>query len=68
MQARYFEPWCEKLAAWASDEQALELICTGFTRFTRAGMAEAWKGEAPSHPALQAMEGLEEQLKSLANP
>ncbi|TDF81989.1 exodeoxyribonuclease V subunit beta [Pseudomonas sp. H9] len=69
MQARYFEPWCEKLAAWASDEQALELdLGTGFTRFTRTGMAEAWKGEPPSHPALQVMEGLQEQLKALPTP
>jgi exodeoxyribonuclease V beta subunit len=69
MQARYFEPWCEKLAAWASDEQALELdLGTGFTRLTRVGMAEAWKGEPPSHPALQAMESLREQLEALPTP
>lgn len=69
MQARYFEPWCEKLAAWAADELALELdLGTGFTRLTRAGMAEAWKGEPPSHPALQVMEGLQDQLKALPTP
>lgn len=69
MQARYFEPWCEKLKAWAEDDQALELdLGTGFSRFTRAGMAEAWKGEAPSHPALQAMEGLRDQLQGLPTP
>ncbi|MBH3426988.1 exodeoxyribonuclease V subunit beta [Pseudomonas alkylphenolica] len=69
MQARYFEPWCEKLAAWAVDPQALELdLGTGFTRLTRVGMAEAWKGEPPSHPALQAMETLRDQIQALPTP
>lgn len=69
MQARYFEPWCEKLAQWAADEQALELdLGTGFTRLTRFGMAEAWKGEPPSHPALQAMESLKKELTALPTP
>ncbi|RWU25693.1 exodeoxyribonuclease V subunit beta [Pseudomonas alkylphenolica] len=69
MQARYFEPWCDKLAAWACDPQALELdLGTGFTRLTRVGLAEAWKGEPPSHPALQAMETLREQIQALPTP
>ncbi|MDD1978363.1 exodeoxyribonuclease V subunit beta [Pseudomonas tussilaginis] len=69
IQARFFEPWCEKLVAWAEDVQALELnLGTGFTRLTRAGVAEAWKGEPPTHPALQAMEALQEQLKALPTP
>ncbi|MDD0976054.1 exodeoxyribonuclease V subunit beta [Pseudomonas fontis] len=69
MQARFFEPWFEKLSAWALDPQALELdIGTGFTRLTPAGMAEAWKGEPPSHPALEAMSDLREQLQALPTP
>lgn len=69
MQPRYFEPWCEKLSAWAQDEQAVELdLGTGFTRFTPEGMAEAWKGEPPSHPALQAMPGLRQQLQAMPTP
>ncbi|MDR9753156.1 exodeoxyribonuclease V subunit beta [Pseudomonas sp. SZMC_28357] len=66
MQARYFEPWFEKLRAWAADE-ALELldIGTGFTRLTPEGMAEAWKGEAPNHPGLDAMPGLKASLDAL---
>ncbi|RZA22763.1 MAG: exodeoxyribonuclease V subunit beta, partial [Proteobacteria bacterium] len=56
MQARYFEPWFEKITAWATDPDQHELdIGTGFTRLTPEGMAEAWKGEAPDHPGLQAM-------------
>ncbi|PWB35469.1 exodeoxyribonuclease V subunit beta [Pseudomonas sp. SDI] len=70
MQARFFEPWCEKLLAWAQDEDALELdIGTGFSRLTPDGMAEAWKvGEPPRHPALEAMCGLREQLQALPSP
>ena len=70
LQARYFEPWFDKLRAWAADEQAMELdLGTGFTRLTPVGMAEAWKaGEPPEHPALRAMETLREQLQGLASP
>ncbi|WP_313731201.1 exodeoxyribonuclease V subunit beta [Pseudomonas sp.] len=70
LQARFFEPWFDKLRAWASDEQVVELdLGTGFTRLTPAGMAEAWKvGEPPAHPALQAMQELPQQLQALASP
>ena len=70
LQARFFEPWFEKLRAWAGDEQVLELdLGTGFTRLTPAGMAEAWKiGQPPDHPALRAMESLRQQLQGLASP
>ncbi|KOY01303.1 exodeoxyribonuclease V subunit beta [Pseudomonas nunensis] len=69
MQARYFEPWFEKLKAWAEDESLEQLdIGTGFTRLTPDGMAEAWKGEAPRHPGLDAMPGLKVSLDSLPTP
>ena len=69
MQARYFEPWFERLKAWATDQQALELeLGTGFTRLTPAGMAEAWKATPPVHPALDAMQDLRQQLQSLPSP
>lgn len=70
LQARYFEPWFDKLKAWAGDDQAMDLdLGTGFTRLTPDGMAEAWKvGEPPSHPALHAMQTLREQLQGLASP
>lgn len=55
MQARYFEPWFEKISAWAADESLEQLdIGTGFTRLTPDGMAEAWKGEPPHHPGIDA--------------
>ncbi|MFJ4056822.1 exodeoxyribonuclease V subunit beta [Pseudomonas sp. NPDC089743] len=70
LQARFFEPWFDKLRAWAADEQIVELdLGTGFTRLTPAGMAEAWKiGEPPDHPALHAMHDLPQQLQALASP
>ncbi|MFP3405340.1 exodeoxyribonuclease V subunit beta [Pseudomonas sp. SIMBA_065] len=70
MQARYFEPWFDKLSAWAADEHIVELdLGTGFTRLTPAGMAEAWKsGKPPDHPGLRAMQTLQQQLQALASP
>lgn len=69
MQARYFEPWFEKLKTWAEDESLEQLdIGTGFTRLTPDGMAEAWKGQAPSHPGLDAMSGLKSSLDALPTP
>ncbi|MGF6206290.1 exodeoxyribonuclease V subunit beta [Pseudomonas frederiksbergensis] len=69
MQARYFEPWFEKIKAWAEDEALEQLdIGTGFTRLTPDGMAEAWKGEAPRHPGLDAMPGLKVSLDGLPTP
>ncbi|AZD06193.1 Exodeoxyribonuclease V beta chain [Pseudomonas chlororaphis] len=69
MQARYFEPWFEKITAWAEDEAIEQLdIGTGFNRLTPEGMAEAWKGDAPDHPALDAMAGLKVALDALPSP
>jgi exodeoxyribonuclease V beta subunit len=69
MQARYFEPWFEKIKAWAEDESLEQLdIGTGFTRLTPDGMAEAWKGESPRHPGLDAMSGLKLSLDGLPTP
>ncbi|MGN8260950.1 exodeoxyribonuclease V subunit beta [Pseudomonas sp. SMSB3] len=70
LQARFFDPWFDKLRHWALDEQATELdLGTGFIRLTRAGMTEAWKvGDPPEHPALHAMADLQGQLQGLASP
>lgn len=70
MQARYFEPWFEKIKAWAEDEALEQLdIGTGFTRLTPEGMAEAWKkGPAPDHPGLDAMHALKACLDGLPTP
>ncbi|WP_300728433.1 exodeoxyribonuclease V subunit beta [Pseudomonas sp.] len=69
MQARYFEPWFEKLNAWAADEAEETLdLGTGFTRLTPDGMAEAWKATPPQHPGLDAMVQLKAALDALPTP
>jgi exodeoxyribonuclease V beta subunit len=69
MQERFFKPWFDKLSAWASDETQESLdIGTGFTRLTPDGMAEAWKGSPPDHPALDAMLELKATLDRLPTP
>ena len=69
IQERYFKPWFDKLIAWAGDDQAQDLdIGTGFTRLTPDGVAAAWKVDPPSHPALDAMVTLRDQLQALPTP
>jgi exodeoxyribonuclease V beta subunit len=70
LQARYFEPWFDKLRGWASDAHAVELdLGTGFSRLTPEGLAEIWKaGQPPEHPALHAMLNLQQQLQALPSP
>ena len=70
MRAQYFDSWCDKLCAWAADEQLVELeLGSGFSRLTPAGMLDAWKsGEPPVHPAFDAMQALQQQLQALESP
>jgi len=68
IQARYYQPWCEKLRAWAAGDAAALDLGTGFTRLTPEGLAEAWKGEPPRHVALEAMRELPVRLKALPGP
>jgi len=69
LQERFFKPWFETLTAWATDEEQEQLdLKTGFTRLTPAGMAEAWKGDPPSHPALDAMLELKASIDGLPTP
>jgi exodeoxyribonuclease V beta subunit len=69
VQARWFEPWFDKLSAWAGDHSLEHLdLATGFTRLTPEGVAEAWKTDPPSHAALHAMADLPTRLASLPTP
>ena len=68
IQPRYYKLWLQKLRDWyASTETDLDLG-KGFTRLTPEGLREAWKGDAPSHPALDAMLTLPQQLAALPDP
>jgi exodeoxyribonuclease V beta subunit len=69
MQERYFKPWFEKISTWANDDSLEQLdLGTGFTRLTPDGFAEAWKGEPPVHPALEAMLELKAAIDGLPTP
>ncbi|UFQ99457.1 exodeoxyribonuclease V subunit beta [Pseudomonas wenzhouensis] len=68
IQARFYNPWLAKLREWAGGEESHLDLGTGFTRLTPDGLAEAWKGEAPAHPALEAMALLKAQLDALPDP
>ncbi|TWI58640.1 DNA helicase/exodeoxyribonuclease V beta subunit [Pseudomonas duriflava] len=69
-RAQWYNPWCDKLIAWAQDEAAEVLdLGSGFDRLTSNGLAEIWKtGSPPEHPALQAMGELKTTLDSLPRP
>ncbi|ANE77440.1 exodeoxyribonuclease V subunit beta [Dickeya solani] len=70
LQARYFDPWLDKLHHWATSDETTLDIGTGWTRLTPQGLRECWKvpEEAPQHPALTAMETLPQQLSELPEP
>ncbi len=68
IQARFYKPWFDKLREWATSTEASLELATGFTRLTPDGLAEAWKGDPPRHPALDAMVSLKQQLNSLPDP
>lgn len=68
IQARFYNPWLAKLREWAGGEESRLDLGTGFTRLTPDGLAEAWKGKAPDHPALDAMALLKAQLDALPDP
>ncbi|WP_420225298.1 exodeoxyribonuclease V subunit beta [Pigmentiphaga litoralis] len=62
--------WCDLVTAWATtpDIETLD-IKTGFERLTPQGIAEVWKSGTPlTHPALDAMAGLQRALASLPQP
>lgn len=66
IQARYFNPWLEKLYAWATSDEIIPELNTGWERLTTDGLAECWtQGEPPVHPALTAMETLKARLETL---
>ncbi|MDX3905436.1 MAG: exodeoxyribonuclease V subunit beta [Pigmentiphaga sp.] len=66
-QARWYQPWFDKLSAWANDPALEPLdLGSGFLRLTPAGMAEICTGgHTIDHPALHAMAELPAQLAQL---
>lgn len=68
IQARWYIPWMKTLRDWANGDEADLDIGSGFARLTPEGLAEGWKGQAPAHPALDAMVNLKDQLSRLGVP
>ncbi|RZS80987.1 exodeoxyribonuclease V subunit beta [Pigmentiphaga kullae] len=66
-QPRWYNPWFDKLLAWAGDSTQEKLdLEKGFERLTPAYMAEVCHpGHVIDHPALHAMAGLKQQLDAL---
>ncbi|UYG02998.1 exodeoxyribonuclease V subunit beta [Halomonas sp. LR3S48] len=55
--------WCQGDATWPS------LTDAAWKRLTPQGMADIWlKGEPPDHPALAALEALQDELNALPDP
>jgi len=69
LQARYLDSWLAKLVAWISDPEMVDPdLQTGQSRLTPEGLAEAFKGPVPHHPAFEAMAILGEALAALPDP
>lgn len=62
----YVAKWCSGILAWCEDPALLlPDIGKGLERLTPAGLADAWKGVPPEHPALDAMQALPEAIAAL---
>jgi len=69
LQARYLDSWLAKLVAWISDAEMVDPdLQTGQSRLTPEGLAEAFKGPVPHHPAFEAMAKLADELAALPDP
>lgn len=69
LQKRYVDNWLDKLQLWSHDSKAELLeLATGWRRLTEEGIAEAWKGTPPQHPAFAAISQLEAGLQNLPHP
>jgi exodeoxyribonuclease V beta subunit len=66
LRADYVAKWLKGLSDWCEDEALVwPDIGKGLERLTPDGMAEAWKGPAPQHPAFDAMVALSQALTGL---
>ncbi|RVT49118.1 exodeoxyribonuclease V subunit beta [Rheinheimera sediminis] len=69
LQARYLDSWLAKLVAWITDPEMVDPdLKTGQSRLTPEGLAEAFKGPVPHHPAFEAMAKLADALAALPDP
>ncbi|PXY00223.1 exodeoxyribonuclease V subunit beta [Halomonas sp. LBP4] len=63
--------WLQKIRDWADSDQLwpeLDKKAAAWKRLTPEGIAEIWKGEPPTHPALDAFRDLPAALEALPDP
>lgn len=66
LQQNHVDNWWQKLRLWQQNDSAdMPDIGKGAERLTPEGLAQAWIGPAPDHPALHAMAGLKAALAAL---
>ena len=66
LRADYVAKWLQGLTDWCDDPALVwPEIGKGLERLTPDGMAEAWKGAPPQHPAFEAMARLSQALTDL---
>lgn len=66
LRADYVAKWLQGLLDWCDDPAKVTPdIGKGMERLTPEGLADAWKGPAPDHPALHAMANLPQALAAL---
>lgn len=67
VQERYYGPRLQALRAWAATAEMTEpaLNAAGWGFFSPTGWSAAWKGQAPSHPAIDAWGELQAALAQL---
>lgn len=66
LRADYVASWLAALAQWRDNPSAVAPKAGKWQeRLTPDGLADAWKGEAPQHPALEAIAALPQALAAL---
>ncbi|NMG46280.1 exodeoxyribonuclease V subunit beta [Aromatoleum toluvorans] len=68
LKKAHYDNWLDVLRAWVADADQVvpALTDSAWKRLTPEGFAEAWKdGEAPRHPALEALSSLRGELAQL---
>jgi exodeoxyribonuclease V beta subunit len=62
-----YDAWLASIAAWCDDaaQDALALSDSAWKRLSPDGILDAWKGEAPDHPAFATLASLKSELQAL---
>lgn len=68
LNQKNYTTWLDELRLWAIDDRDTPSISqNGWSRLSPDGIREAWKENAPEHPAFDAMVALKQALDTLPN-